>query len=381
MPGPGGAGASSAGPASIEIDPHTLLEEMRSYSHYRRGQVGKLVQALDRAFGRHDEALGGVKHWMGEATLSRVFGEAKDAGEASHGHLLMAVEHIEKATREIQEATYDCHLKSGYKVFPIHQDARPDRLADVVFVHGLDGHAFTTWCHDDRRRHDSWPYWLAGEFRDVGVWSLGYAAHKSHWEGQALALPIIARAVVDALKDVVGARPLILVVHSLGGLVVKRAMKDAGDFERFSGYEDHRALREALRAIVFLASPHNGATIATVAQYVKTVFRATPVLEALRGNDPETLVLAEWFRNEATRLLAANELEVLAYRETEKYKGLMVVDAASADPAITGVQARPVPGKNHSTICKCESTDDLIYRDVRALVARAIATARPPTGR
>jgi hypothetical protein len=235
-----------------------------------------------------------------------------------------------------------------------------------------------TWCHNDRKWHDSWPYWLAGEFNDVGVWSLGYAASKTHWQGQALALPIVAPAFIDALKDVVGKRPLIVVVHSLGGLVVKRAMKDASEFHKFSGYESHRALRDALRAIVFLATPHNGATIATVAEHVSSVFRPTALLESLRANDPETLALGEWFRNECATLLRAKELDVLAYRETEKFKRIMIVNAASADPGIAGVPARSVPGKNHSTICKCESRDDMIYKDVRALVRRIITPAPSP---
>lgn len=379
IPVPAVSGPSNSGASlPVPIDPARLLDDTRDYCGYMHGQIRDRARDLASVLDRHDEALGLAKAWMGDEALRRVCGQAKDGCEASYGHLLQAIEGIEGATRAILDVTYNRYLESGYKVFPIHADGRADRRADVVFVHGLDGHAFTTWCHDDRRRHESWPHWLAREFPDVGVWSLGYAADKSHWGGQGLALPVIAQAVIDALEDVVGRRPLILVVHSLGGLVAKRAMRDAWAFQAYPGYEGHRAFREALRAIVFLASPHHGAAIATVAESISLIFRSTAVLESLRANDPETLALDDWFRNEAGRLLTAKELEVLAYRETEPFKKIMVVNAASANPGIPGVPARSVPGKNHSTICKCEDTDDPIYKDVRALIQRIIVPAAPP---
>ena len=55
---------------------------------------------------------------------------------------------------------------------------QPNRKADVIFVHGLGGGAFTTWRHGDDES-TSWPHWLGQEFPEVGVWSLGYAASPS----------------------------------------------------------------------------------------------------------------------------------------------------------------------------------------------------------
>ena len=64
---------------------------------------------------------------------------------------------------------------------------RPDRVADVIFVHGLDGDARTTW-HPKDRPDAFWPAWLGADVPAVGVWSLGYAVSASAWKGHAMPL-------------------------------------------------------------------------------------------------------------------------------------------------------------------------------------------------
>ena len=54
-----------------------------------------------------------------------------------------------------------------------------ERELDVVFVHGLGGHPFTTWRHG-KDESSSWPHWLAKEYGErIAVWSFGYPASKS----------------------------------------------------------------------------------------------------------------------------------------------------------------------------------------------------------
>ena len=57
--------------------------------------------------------------------------------------------------------------------------ASPDPMADVVFVHGLDGGAYSTWQDETRLPLDSWPFWLAKDLPHVNFWTLGYPAASS----------------------------------------------------------------------------------------------------------------------------------------------------------------------------------------------------------
>jgi hypothetical protein len=60
-----------------------------------------------------------------------------------------------------------------------------NRKADVVFVHGLGGHALSTWHPQEKSDKNSWPFWLGEELPDIGIWSFGYEAEFSGWKGKA----------------------------------------------------------------------------------------------------------------------------------------------------------------------------------------------------
>jgi hypothetical protein len=62
---------------------------------------------------------------------------------------------------------------------------------NVVFVHGLGGHAYDTW----RRSAEGsafWPAWLARDIPGLAVWTLAYEAPPTNWFGPAM--PIQDRA-------------------------------------------------------------------------------------------------------------------------------------------------------------------------------------------
>lgn len=214
----------------------------------------------------------------------------------------------------------------------------PDRIADVVFVHGLDGDAFRTWQATDAPK-TFWPRWLGEDFPAIGIWSLGYAVSASAWKGHSMPLYDRANHTLDLLElDHLGRRPLAFVCHSLGGLLVKQLLRNARD----STDADWQRITEQTRLIVFLSTPHSGADMASWINYIGTLLRTTVSIEELQAHHPRLRELNSWYRDHATAL----GISTFVYHEKRKTGGLLVVDETTADPGIPGV--RPIPlDENH----------------------------------
>lgn len=246
---------------------------------------------------------------------------------------------------------------------------RPDRVADVVFVHGLDGDARTTW-HPKDRPDAFWPAWLAEDVPAIGVWSLGYAVSASAWKGHTMPLADRATNVLDLLElDGIGRRPIVFVCHSLGGLLVKQVLRSAGDF----GNPAWKAIAVQTKAIVFLSTPHSGANLASWIQHVGTLLRTTVSVAELEAQHPRLRELNLWYRNH----VADFDLATVVYCEKRPVAGILVVNETTADPGIVGVIPIPVD-EDHVSICKPASKDSQIYRRVKRLVEDIVAQSRRP---
>src|SRR5258708_348081 len=73
----------------------------------------------------------------------------------------------------------------------IANTSKPDRQADIVFVHGLGGGSHSTWRYgtEGEVSYFFWPKELGKDLPDCGIWSLGHASGVSNWfteEGMAI---------------------------------------------------------------------------------------------------------------------------------------------------------------------------------------------------
>ena len=108
----------------------------------------------------------------------------------------------------------------------VHQNSA---VGDLVFVHGLGGNWLDTWSSDPRQGDTSWPNWLADQWPEINVWSLDYDAHRSGWKSST-SLIVQADQVLELLiTKNIGARPILFVGHSLGGLLVKSVLRASFD--------------------------------------------------------------------------------------------------------------------------------------------------------
>ncbi|KAK3899687.1 vegetative incompatibility protein HET-E-1 [Staphylotrichum tortipilum] len=195
-------------------------------------------------------------------------------------------------------------------------------VADVIFVHGLNGGSHHTWSRDNNPEC-FWPRaWLPedDDFKDVRIHTFGYPSGVTR--ESIMDISEIARSLLAAIKDsplmnkgnqacskpaiehclealLPIQRPtdthlrnpgLIFVAHSMGGLVAKKAY--------IMGHQEveFRSVVDRIGAIFFLATPHQGATLAQTLSrlaavvgkslFVKDLFPESPLIRGLNEDFP-----------------------------------------------------------------------------------------------
>ena len=114
------------------------------------------------------------------------------------------------------------------------------------------------------REHVYWPrHLIPTTLPTARILVYGYDTNVRH----ALGLPISKNTVYDIALDFLKSleaerrshpsRPLVFVAHSLGGIVVKEALRRSHSFE--SHHNHLRQIYESTAAIVFFGTPHGGA--------------------------------------------------------------------------------------------------------------------------
>ncbi|MCK6207731.1 hypothetical protein KZX50_20020 [Bacillus infantis] len=245
------------------------------------------------------------------------------------------------------------------------------RKADVIFVHGLGGDAFSTW-RQGESSENFWPSWVGQDFPEVGVWSLGYAASSTKWarfqvrfskgtrdSGYSMSIPDRARQVLDLLvQNDLGKRPILFICHSLGGLLVKQILRMSSDSSEGS---TERTIFKNTRAVLFLGTPHHGAELASLVGYFRIAF-PTLAIKDLKAHDAHLRDLFEWYREHG-----ANGIQTRTYYEARGVRGaLIIVNPTSAHP---GVGAKPVPlDEDHISIAKPQDRNAQVYIAVMTLL-------------
>ena len=247
------------------------------------------------------------------------------------------------------------------------------RIADIVFVHGLNGDPLSTWHPQGKpEKTNSWMSWLGEDLEGVGIWSIGYEAKPFRIQGDTLPLVERATDIVELLNEnELGERPLIFITHSLGGLVVKQLLRNACDY----GNPSWKRILDQTKGIVYLSTPHSGSDIA-VANWLKFcggLLGKSETVRELESNDSRLLELLEVHRNH--ELLS--QIPVKVYYETKPTYGVIVVDRTSANPGIA--KANPIPvERDHIFVAKPESREDRPYKGVRGFIKEQLRQPLPP---
>lgn len=245
----------------------------------------------------------------------------------------------------------------------------PSRRGDVIFVHGLGGHARGTWHPQERYDDDNfWLAWLGNDLKDVGVWSLGYEVEPFKWKGSSMPLADRATNVLDLLDSYgIGERPLVFITHSLGGLLVKQMLRNARDYGRWN------AIASGTKGIVFLSTPHSGSDMASWIQHIAGILRTSVSVEELEAHHSRLRELNLLYRNDEQ----FSQIPMLIYCETRSTHGILVVNQTSADPGIKGVIPIPMDF-DHISICKVADKKSQIYRQIKRFIEKNLTTPLAP---
>ncbi|KAF2759829.1 WD40 repeat-like protein [Pseudovirgaria hyperparasitica] len=260
----------------------------------------------------------------------------------------------------------------------------PNPAGDLVFVHGLGGTAKRTWSYN-RDVANFWPSWLALEdyLNDYRVFTFGYNAD---FRGGSINLNII-----DFAKDLLlqlltfsshltgrtndsGKRNLIFVAHSMGGLVVKKAI--------ILGKHDplYAKLIARVHGIVFLGTPHRGSSFANVLNNIlASSIMGPPPKAYIADLDVQSTTLQdinEQFRTSCGAIVLASFYETL--KTNFKVTKQMIVEKESS---ILGYpqEVSAALHADHHGVCKFANRNDSNYIKVKNVLRMWAQTILPPS--
>ncbi len=246
-------------------------------------------------------------------------------------------------------------------------------------MHGLNGEPQKTWT---AKNGVFWPSdLLPASLRDAraNVLVYGYNADvysKKHGSNPSdnfiyLHAQTLVTSLTHYRKDEqTSHHPIIWVCHSLGGILVKRALLYSNDLKA-SQHEDYRSLYVSTYGIVFLGTPHTGSDVATWGTILQSMsdavvprsfFQSESVLLKTLKRDNETLQnINNHFLDiyQRFKILMAHENHKTDLKGTRT----LIVDANSAGPQLPGVTYYSIEA-THSGMCKFESRNAPGYRTV-----------------
>ncbi|KAM0816606.1 putative NACHT and WD domain protein [Seiridium cardinale] len=260
------------------------------------------------------------------------------------------------------------------------------RTADIVFVHGLGGTSRWTWS----KNKDPGLFWpltflpLEPDLCLARILTFGYNANFRKSGSVGTSVLDFAKDLLFDLKYAkdehtedlnMGHVPLIFVVHSMGGLIVKEAY--------MQGQHDpkYETIIKSISAITFLATPHRGTNLAETLNKIlqsTMVSNSKQYITELGKNSLTLQKLNEQFRHIAPRLDIVSFYENQATSIGLKGARVMVLEKDSSVLGYPGETSKALDADHHG-VCKYDSPRDPNYITVRnvlkSLVSKIISAA------
>ncbi|KAL9611265.1 MAG: hypothetical protein Q9167_004091 [Letrouitia subvulpina] len=252
---------------------------------------------------------------------------------------------------------------------------------DLIFLHGLGGASVRTWCKEYDRSL-CWPkYWLPEDLgsQNVRVLTFGYNAEVLSKTKTKANISDFAKGLLAAMKfeknkameDLgIGEVPIVFVVHSMGGLVFKKA------YLRGRNDKEYEGIVSQIRAVLFLSTPHRGSNLAETLDKILSISLTGHTRKAFireLASDSSTVEdLNENFRHQIS------DLEIFSFYELQNTvikasQSVMVVSKDSALLGYSGEKSIPLEADHHN-VCKYSSKQDANYRTVISVLKTVTST-------
>lgn len=305
--------------------------------------------------------------YLSSSTLAQLGLLRSSSIEVSHQEKVNQEEIIFQDTQEVQENEHILSVFTSDSKHPV---------ADIIFIHGLGGNGTTYWGKPDNS-NDYWLHWLGEDLVESNIFSFQYKSDINTFSGSLVSLNDEATNLISTLQNQgLGKRPIFFVAHSLGGLLVKQALR-LGMTQNTSGWE---LLVRQVKGICFLATPHSS-DISRVIQAIQVTQRQS----FIESHKEQLRELSQWYSNNAPSLGIATA----AYFETQKTlpdqtfkatndseendkQGIIIVDEASANPHIPGV--RPIAlNHDHNSLKSPRTKNDVAYLSIQRFLKSEIS--------
>ncbi|KAJ2972222.1 hypothetical protein NUW58_g9231 [Xylaria curta] len=240
---------------------------------------------------------------------------------------------------------------------------------DIVAVHGLNGKARDTW--KDEASGMLWlEDFLPEALPQARIMTFGYDSSLllSHAKGRIedFSRDLLNRLWMLRQSPETKHRALVFVAHSLGGIVVKKAL--------ILAHEDNRHYGDVLSStigVIFMGTPHQGSNIVNWTSFLTNAIQImsgtnlvrTDLIKELSTHSHTLLEISKSF------LPRSADLTIMSFIETQSEPPLMVlvVPTESARLGLPNEMVFPV-NAHHRNICRYPSAEDQTY----ALVATSI---------
>ncbi|KAL2061254.1 hypothetical protein VTL71DRAFT_7527, partial [Oculimacula yallundae] len=250
---------------------------------------------------------------------------------------------------------------------------------DIIAIHGITGDAYSTWTDKE-----SSFFWLQDslpkEFPGARIYSFGYRAEVflslDTGDFETFAGDLLDEIFSTRLSDEEKRRPLIFVCHSMGGIVVKKALNTCQIESRY------KHILDAVSSILFLATPHGGAKpaellailskLATLPIASLWVGRTrSDLIKSLKRNSKQLHTISKEFRHHT------QNMQIFSFIEEKTTPPLrdLLVDEISGSMNVSTEDIVRMPGCDHRKICCFENEKSQGYKKVSSKLREVIEKA------